>query len=37
MEEAGRRLDARVVSALFAALDYHVTRVAAAARMSLAG
>jgi HD-GYP domain-containing protein (c-di-GMP phosphodiesterase class II) len=37
MEEAGRRLDARVVSALFAALDSHVTRVAAAARMSLAG
>jgi HD-GYP domain-containing protein (c-di-GMP phosphodiesterase class II) len=37
MEEAGRRLDARVVSALFAALDSHVTRVAAAARVSLAG
>ena len=37
MEEAGRRLDARVVSALFAALDSHMTRMATAARMSLAG
>jgi HD-GYP domain-containing protein (c-di-GMP phosphodiesterase class II) len=37
MEEAGRRLDARVVTALFAALDSHMTRMAAAGRMSLAG
>jgi HD-GYP domain-containing protein (c-di-GMP phosphodiesterase class II) len=37
MEEAGRRLDARVVTALFAALDSHMTRMAAARRMSLAG
>jgi HD-GYP domain-containing protein (c-di-GMP phosphodiesterase class II) len=37
MEEAGRRLDTRVVSAMFAALDAHVTRVAESARrMSLA-
>jgi HD-GYP domain-containing protein (c-di-GMP phosphodiesterase class II) len=37
MEEAGRRLDSRVVSAMFAALDAHVTRVAESARrMSLA-
>ena len=37
MEEAGRRLDARVVTALFAALDSHMTRMAAARRMSMAG
>ena len=32
MEEAGRRLDTRVVSAMFAALDAHVTRAAESAR-----
>jgi hypothetical protein len=32
MEEAGRRLDHRVVSAMFAALDAHVTRAAESAR-----
>jgi len=32
MEEAGRRLDARVVSAMFAALDAHVGRPADAVR-----
>jgi HD-GYP domain-containing protein (c-di-GMP phosphodiesterase class II) len=38
MEEAGRRLDARVVSALFVALDSNTGRVAASARgLSLAG
>lgn len=38
MEEAGRRLDTRVVSAMFAALDAHVTRAAESARrMFLAG
>lgn len=38
MEEAGRRLDARVVSAMLAALDSHLTRPAASGRrMSLAG
>jgi HD-GYP domain-containing protein (c-di-GMP phosphodiesterase class II) len=37
MEEAGRRLDARVVSALFAALDSHMARLAMASRISLAG
>jgi putative two-component system response regulator len=37
MEEAGRRLDSRVVSAMFAALDAHATRAAESARrMSLA-
>jgi HD-GYP domain-containing protein (c-di-GMP phosphodiesterase class II) len=37
MEEAGRRLDTRVVSAMFAALDADVTRAAESARrMSLA-
>jgi putative two-component system response regulator len=38
MEEAGRRLDARVVSALLAALDSYTTKAADTARgMSLAG
>ncbi len=38
MEEAGRRLDARVVSALLVALDSNTGRVAASARgLSLAG
>ncbi len=38
MEEAGRRLDSRVVSALLAALDSYAVRTTAAARgMSLAG
>ncbi len=37
MEEAGRRLDARVVSALFAALDSYLARLAMASRISLAG
>lgn len=32
MEEAGRRLDSRVVSAMFVALDAHVTRAAESAR-----
>jgi len=38
MEEAGRRLDSRVVSALLAALDSHTVRTTSTARgMSLAG
>jgi HD-GYP domain-containing protein (c-di-GMP phosphodiesterase class II) len=37
MEEAGRRLDSRVVSALFAVLDSHLSRAAAASRVSLSG
>jgi HD-GYP domain-containing protein (c-di-GMP phosphodiesterase class II) len=32
MEEAGRRLDSKVVSAMFVALDAHVTRAAESAR-----
>jgi HD-GYP domain-containing protein (c-di-GMP phosphodiesterase class II) len=35
MEEAGRRLDARVVSAMFAALDVHVSRSAEVVRRTL--
>jgi HD-GYP domain-containing protein (c-di-GMP phosphodiesterase class II) len=38
MEEAGRRLDSRVVSALLAALDSYTVRTTSTARgMSLAG
>jgi len=35
LEEAGRRLDPRVVSAMFAALDAHVNRSADALRRTL--